>query len=192
MLQRINLDEWRDYTQLTEQRNQAASAKKKSKQRKRKSVSALRLQDRLRIPDRDKAGDMSFSWPIDRSNFWLSSGFGPRRKRDGSRGYHYGIDLAAVKGTPVNASADGVVIEARRASGYGNTIVVAHNSKYRTRYAHLSTINVKMGQTVYKGDFIGRVGATGHIRAKKGRDGSHLHFEVSAYGKKVNPMYFLT
>jgi len=99
--------------------------------------------------------------------------------------------MAAVRGTPVYAAANGTVIEARHGAGYGKTIVIAHNRKYRTRYAHLSSIGVKVGQTVYKGDQIGRVGATGSVRSKRGRDASHLHFEVCAFGKQVNPMYFL-
>lgn len=189
VLQRINLDDWRDYTQVVEQRSQKPV---KKRARRRSAVSTARYEDALRQNEYNKIKDMSFAWPIERSSFWLSSMFGPRRKLDGSRGFHHGIDMAAVKGTSVTAAADGVIIEARRAQGYGNTIVIAHTRKYRTRYAHLSSMAVKVGQNVQRGQLIGRVGATGHVRAKKGRDGSHLHFEVSAYGKKVNPMYFLS
>ena len=63
-------------------------------------------------------------------------------------------------------------------------------SKYRTRYAHLDKILVKVGKKVSQNQCIGKVGDTGFIR-KKGRDGSHLHFEVLAFGKQMNPLYVL-
>jgi murein DD-endopeptidase MepM/ murein hydrolase activator NlpD len=190
MLERLNLDDWREYTdQVTHKRH--TPRKRRTSRSKRVSLARRRI-ERIRPPEyAQEAKDLSFMWPIDRSQFWLSSRFGPRRKANGSRGFHYGIDMAAVKGTSVYASASGVVIQAYRAPGYGNTIVVAHNRKYRTRYAHLSSIHVKVGQNVHKGDFIGRVGATGHVRSKYG-NASHLHFEVYAFGKQVNPLYFLS
>ncbi len=91
----------------------------------------------------------------------------------------------------VYPAADGVVVEARNAQGYGKTVVIAHNRKYKTRYAHLHTINVRVGQNVTPDMMLGRVGSTGTVRSKRGRDAaSHLHFEVYVFGKKVNPMYF--
>jgi murein DD-endopeptidase MepM/ murein hydrolase activator NlpD len=134
---------------------------------------------------------MVFSWPIDRSRFWLSSFFGPRRKKNGTMGFHYGIDMAALKGTSVMAAAPGTVVEARYDAGYGNTIVLAHNGKYKTRYAHLDSIFVKVGQRVQRGSLIGTVGNTGYVRSAFGKDPSHLHFELYMFGKKVNPMHFL-
>lgn len=135
--------------------------------------------------------DIQFVWPIKRSEFWLSSFYGPRRRSNGSPGFHTGIDLAAVRGTPVHAAAPGIIVEAWNAPGYGKTVVVAHSRKYRTRYAHLDRILVKMGAKVDTSTVIGRVGSTGHVRSKWGRNGgSHLHFEVHAYGKKVNPINF--
>ncbi len=133
-----------------------------------------------------------FGWPIDRADFWLSSMFGVRKKPDGTSEFHKGIDLAAVKGTPVKAAGPGVVIESCNARGYGNTIVIAHNRKFKTRYAHLLERNVKVGQEVKQYQKIGRVGATGTVRkSKRGGDGSHLHFEVYVFGKQANPFYFL-
>lgn len=129
-----------------------------------------------------------FIWPIDRASFWLSSFYGPRKKINGELGFHTGIDLAAVKGTPVKAGADGVVIECCYQSGYGNNIVLSHNKKYKTRYAHLSKILVKVGQKVEQGQIIGKVGDTGFVR---GNDGSHLHFEVLIFNKHANPFHFL-
>jgi murein DD-endopeptidase MepM/ murein hydrolase activator NlpD len=132
-----------------------------------------------------------FSWPIAQESFWLSSFFGPRRKPNGSWGFHYGVDMAALKGTPVHAAANGVIIEARHTSGYGNTIVILHNNRYKTRYAHLEKITVKQNKSVVKGDIIGTVGATG-FTIKSGNDASHLHFEVYDNGKQVNPLYLLS
>ncbi len=130
------------------------------------------------------------SWPIDRSQFWLSSPFGPRKKPDGSWGFHTGIDMAAVWGTLIKAAADGVVVEAGYAHAYGNRVVIMHASKIKTLYAHLAKIDVNVGDAVKKGDIIGKVGDTGHVR-KRGHDASHLHFEVYSAGKRVNPSYFL-
>lgn len=131
-----------------------------------------------------------FDWPIEKTQFWLSSFFGPRRKPNGTWRFHYGVDMAAVKGTPVHAAGEGVVIEARYVSGYGNTVLIAHNNDYKTRYAHLNTITVKSGQRVEKGHKLGTVGATG-FTIKSGRDASHLHFEVYERGKHVDPLYLL-
>lgn len=130
-----------------------------------------------------------FAWPIDKQCFYVSSPFGPRKYR-GVWGFHTGIDMAAVRGTPVAAAGDGIVEQAGFAGGYGNTIVIAHNKKFKTRYAHLAKVLVQKGQRVSAGHVIGKVGDTGNVR-KKGRDASHLHFEVYMYGKQVNPFYFL-
>jgi len=75
-------------------------------------------------------------------------------------------------------------------TGYGNTVVVQHTEKIKTRYAHLHTIRASAGQKVKQGAIVGTVGETGFIR-KKGKDGSHLHFEVYEKGKRVNPMHCL-
>lgn len=133
----------------------------------------------------------SFIWPIDADFFWLSSRFGPRKKANGSWGFHHGIDMAALKGTPVYAAASGIVIEASSVRGFGNMVFIGHANNYRTRYAHLDEILVSVGQKVAQGDLIGRVGSTGSVRSSSGRDASHLHFEVYAFGKRVNPMYYL-
>jgi murein DD-endopeptidase MepM/ murein hydrolase activator NlpD len=134
--------------------------------------------------------DINFIWPIKRSLFWISSFYGPRRKANGARGFHYGIDMAAIKGIAVKAVAPGVVTQALFASGYGKTVVISHNKKYKTRYAHLSTINVRVGQRVEQGKVIGRVGATGLVR-KSGKEASHLHFEVYENSRHINPLYLL-
>ena len=134
--------------------------------------------------------DFVFSWPIDLQNFWLSSLFGPRRRPNGHVEFHHAIDMAACKGTPVKAAASGKVVVAQNLSGYGNCVMLEHNSRYKTRYAHLHRIMVHPGQVVQTGEVIGSVGDTGLVR-KSGRDASHLHFEVHQDGRRVNPLGFL-
>ena len=136
------------------------------------------------------SNDLRFQWPMEKSDFWLGSKFGPRKKIDGSWGFHYGLDMPAPRGTPVKASAAGVIVEVSYSpSGYGKSIVIAHNRKYKTRYAHLDFINVKNGQKVASGERIGKVGATGSVRGKRPY---HLHFEVIVFGKKINPLEVLS
>ena len=134
--------------------------------------------------------DFVFSWPIDLQNFWLSSLFGPRRRPNGHVEFHHAIDMAACKGTPVKAAAAGKILLAQNMSGYGNCIMIEHNHRYKTRYAHLHRIMVRPGQIVKEGEVIGSVGDTGLVR-KSGRDASHLHFEVHQNGHRVNPLIFL-
>jgi len=135
--------------------------------------------------------DLHLRWPIERSSFWLSSFFGPRRKPNRTWGFHYGIDMAAIKGTPIMAAESGVVIEAGVNKGFGNTIVIKHSDKYRTRYAHLHRIYVRVGKQVEQGERIGAVGDTGLVR-KRGQSASHLHLEVTAHGKRINPLFFFS
>lgn len=137
-----------------------------------------------------KQTDISLAWPIERSKFWLSSFFGPRKNPNGTWGFHHGIDMAAIKGTPIYAACAGVVSKAGHVKGFGQTVEITHNVKYMTRYAHLSEITVRHGQKVKQGELIGRVGDTGFVRSVHGRDPSHLHFEVLVFGKRRNPMYF--
>lgn len=132
-----------------------------------------------------------FSWPISKGEYWISSRFGTRKKADGSWGFHHGIDLAAIRGTNVYAAGSGIVIEAGYAKGYGNTVLIGHSRKFKTRYAHLEKISVKVGAKVDRNTIIGKVGDTGSVR-KRGSDASHLHFEVYVFGKRVNPLYFMS
>lgn len=134
-------------------------------------------------------GKAVFSWPLSQDSFWISSFFGPRRMGRVVR-MHAGIDLAALKGTPVRAAAGGRVIKACYEFGYGNTIVIEHNRKYKTRYAHLDEIFVEQGQNLVRGQKIGAVGDTGFVQAE-GNNASHLHFEVYAFNKQVNPILYL-
>lgn len=101
------------------------------------------------------------------------------------RSFHSGIDLGARYGTSVKASNGGVVIYAGWYSGYGKTVIVSHDKKRSTLYAHLSAIKVSVGDKVAQGNVIGKVGSTGYST------GPHLHFEFRANGKTKNPLSVL-
>jgi murein DD-endopeptidase MepM/ murein hydrolase activator NlpD len=117
---------------------------------------------------------------------WLTSGFGTRIDPfTGQPASHLGLDISADKGTPVYATANGVIRSAEWSGDYGNMVVIAHESGLTTRYAHLSKIAVKTGASVGRGDIVGYVGATGRSTA------SHLHYEIWANGKPVNPLQLL-
>lgn len=131
-----------------------------------------------------------FSWPVPATKE-VSSDYGWRRL-NGEMEFHSGIDVAADLGDPIHASADGVVLYAGPARGFGNWIVIRHERGLMTVYGHMypSGVNVKPGQTVRKGELIGRVGAAGQSF------GPHLHFAVATGMKDgvmltVNPWNFL-
>ncbi len=102
--------------------------------------------------------------------------------------FHKGIDLGSDRGTPVYASGDGKVsyVNARGTGrrGYGRHIVIDHGFGYKTKYAHLHTVDVALGQEVKRGEIIGTVGNTG------GSTGCHLHYEVLYMGSPVNPINY--
>lgn len=156
--------------------------------RNRKAITKKKTTTKKVTPNQYRS-EIVMKWPVDHSKFWISSKFGPRRKSDGVWGFHYGLDMAAIKGTPVKAAASGVVKETSYSPfGYGKCIVLEHNKKYKSRYAHLDAMLVKVGQKVQEGQYIGRVGDTGLVR---GKNASHLHFEVLVFNKQINPQYVL-
>lgn len=115
----------------------------------------------------------------------MASGYGVRRDPIyGTMKFHEGMDFSAPIGTPVYATADGHVRSAGRQGLYGNLIEIDHGYNYLTRYAHLSAINVHAGQSVRRGDLIGRVGNTGKST------GPHLHYEVRLRGAAQNPVNY--
>jgi murein DD-endopeptidase MepM/ murein hydrolase activator NlpD len=129
---------------------------------------------RSSLPSGAARGTSNFVWPV---RACISQLFWAR---------HPGYDLAAPKGTPVYAADSGYVeVVGWDNSGYGNMILLNHGNGFVTRYAHLSAFNVEAGQSVKKGDLIGRVGSTGHST------GPHLHFEVIFGGVQRNPAYFI-
>jgi murein DD-endopeptidase MepM/ murein hydrolase activator NlpD len=103
----------------------------------------------------------------------------------GGRRDHKGVDLAQPMGTPVYATADGIVSMAERYSSYGNYIQIEHGGELQTRYAHLSGYAVAAGEQVRKGQLIGFVGSTGRST------GPHLHYEVRVAGEAVDPRPYM-
>lgn len=101
---------------------------------------------------------------------------------------HAGIDMAAMRGTPVRASANGTVIQCYEAPSYGKTILISHSPLLKTRYAHLKKFQVRKGMRVQRGQIIGYVGNSGSVQ---GKNGDHLHFEVLYKNKPTNPMQIL-
>ena len=95
---------------------------------------------------------------------------------------HMGVDYAAPTGAPVISVADGVVVESGFSGGFGNMVVVQHNARQSTVYAHLSRIGVRKGQSIKQGDNLGAVGSTGWAT------GPHLHFEFRINGRHVDPL----
>lgn len=100
---------------------------------------------------------------------------------------HAGLDIAVPVGTPVSAAAAGVVIQAGTIPGYGNVIVIDHGRGTLTRYAHLSQIEAKAGQTVEQGAVIGLSGGAKGARGAGDSTGPHLHYEVRVGGRAVDP-----
>ena len=126
-----------------------------------------------------------FAMPV-QSNVRMSSGYGYRRDpKTGGRRMHEGVDFAGPVGTPLYATADGVITYAGWQGGYGRLIKIQHQFGIETRYAHLSRINVRVGQKVSRGDRIGDMGASGRVT------GPHLHYEVRVGGRSVNPMIYI-
>ncbi len=123
-------------------------------------------------------------WPV---RGQVTAGFGERMDPfSGEDAFHAGLDIAAPKGTTVEAAGDGIVLNAGRAeAGYGNEIVIDHGSGITTTYGHLSKIFVVVGQEVERGEVIGAVGMTGRTT------GPHLHYEVRVHQTPVNPAKFL-
>ena len=117
---------------------------------------------------------------------WLTSGFGRRIDPfNGSPATHLGLDIAADRGNPVYATANGVVQTAEWSGDYGNLVVIAHESGLTTRYGHLSRMHVTPGTMVRRGDVVGFVGSTGRSTSP------HLHYEVLANGRPLNPLQLL-
>jgi len=137
-----------------------------------------------------EAGDM-FSyqaafpsvWPVDGR---LTSGFGWRRSPISRRQkMHSGVDISALRGTPVRAAASGTILMARYNSGYGRMVTIDHGYGIVSRYAHNSRLMVREGDWVEAGEMIATVGSTGQST------GPHLHFEMQVDGRFVDPMDYL-
>ena len=122
--------------------------------------------------------------PVDKLVF--TSNFGVRSDPfRGTAAMHAGVDIPGPLGTPIYATADGIIARAERASGYGNLVEINHGKGIETRYGHLSKILVAPNTRVHRGQLIALMGSTGRST------GSHLHYEVRVDGHAVNPLPFL-
>ncbi|MHA6722346.1 M23 family metallopeptidase [Sphingomonas sp. RS2018] len=120
------------------------------------------------------------------ANLVFTSNFGVRSDPfRGTAAMHAGVDIPGKVGTPIYATADGMVLRAERAGGYGNLVELNHGKGIETRYGHLSKILVQPNTKVVKGQLIGLMGSTGRST------GSHLHYEVRVDGRAINPAPFL-
>ncbi len=116
----------------------------------------------------------------------LTDGFGGRSDPfTGEAGQHNAVDISSAVGQPVRAPADGIVVKAEWANGYGNVIYISHGYGYSTRYGHLSSFAIRPGSRVKRGDVIGYVGSTGRST------GPHLHYEVRVNNNPVNPLEYI-
>lgn len=128
------------------------------------------------IPATAARGTGNFGWPVSgriTQKFWS---------------HHPGIDIGAPKGTPIYAADSGYVVTAgwdQERVSYGFMILINHGNGFVTRYGHLSSFNVEVGDSVKKGQLIGRVGSTGNST------GPHLHFEIIKNGERRNPFGYL-
>lgn len=130
----------------------------------------------------------SWGWPLGNASCYISSGYGYRSASISGNSFHGGMDIAGggITGKPVYASRAGKVITAITSnSGYGIHVLIDHGDGYSSLYAHMSVRYVNAGDTVSKGQMIGRVGSTGNVT------GPHLHFEVRYYGEKKNPANYV-
>ncbi|MFN6964217.1 MAG: M23 family metallopeptidase [Pyrinomonadaceae bacterium] len=117
----------------------------------------------------------------------INNEFGFRRNPFGGRTYefHAGMDIDGERGDVVAATANGTVVKAGWQGGYGNMIEIDHGNGVTTRYGHLSRVEVKVGDSVFRGQSVGAVGSTGRST------GPHLHYEVRINDHPINPRYFL-
>ncbi|MET0138050.1 MAG: M23 family metallopeptidase [Sphingobium sp.] len=122
--------------------------------------------------------------PVD--DIRLTSNFGVRNDPfNGSHRMHQGVDIPGALGTPIYATADGIVSRAQWAGGYGNLVEISHGNGLQTRYGHMSKLIALPNQRVVRGQLIGLMGSTGRST------GSHLHYEVRIAGSAVNPIPYL-
>jgi hypothetical protein len=117
---------------------------------------------------------------------WVSSGFGKRKDPfTGKLTFHHGLDFSVPVGTPVRATADGLVTTVKHEKGFGRLIRIDHGGQVTTVYAHLSKTFVQRGQRVRRGEIIGESGRSGRVTAP------HLHYEVRLGKRRVNPLPFI-
>ena len=130
-----------------------------------------------------KGGLQVFASPVD--YYYISSYYGYRKNPNtGDEELHRGVDIAVPTGTMVHAAHDGTVMQAAYDSYYGNYVVITDSKEYITKYAHMDSLTVSAGQSVKKGDTVGKSGNTGSST------GSHLHIECLYNGEYYNPLFY--
>ena len=130
-------------------------------------------------------GNVPVRKPVD-GDIEPASGFGVRMDPfTSSPAMHTGLDLHGETGDPVRATADGKVTAAGWSGGYGRVVDIDHGNGLSTRYGHLSSIDVRVGQSIRTGQIIGKIGSTGRST------GPHLHYETRVRGDAVDPNKFL-
>ena len=182
---------------VAEQKRQAEIARKAAEEKKRKAAEERKRQQAASSPTSSKAvpAVSAGNWTRPASGSF-TSGYGYRMHPIYGKGkMHYGVDIANSIGTTVLSAADGVVSYASPLSTYGNVIMVTHSidgQTFTSLYAHLSSINVSVGQVVSKGQHIGAIGNTGNVT------GPHLHFEIhlgyweGMASNSVNPLRYVS
>lgn len=149
----------------------------------RKEGESLRALDALVGRARKALAALPSRWPVRGP---VSSEFGTRQSPWGdAREFHGGLDIAVDRGTVVRAPSRGTVVHAGRHGDYGIAVILDHGNDLRTIYGHLSKVTVKPGDVVERGAQIGLSGNTGRS------SGPHLHYEIVAQGRSVNPRAFL-
>jgi murein DD-endopeptidase MepM/ murein hydrolase activator NlpD len=147
------------------------------------------LQDSLRILDmafQKQALLLSSTPSIYPVRGLMGNGYGWRRDPfTGMRDFHQGLDIVAPVGTKVLSPADGIVTKVGTKGGFGNSLVISHGYGVATRYGHLASYKVRVGQRVKRGEVIGLVGSTGRST------GPHLHYEVLVHRRHVNPVKYI-
>lgn len=133
----------------------------------------------VRTPTPKRSSDGKFGWPVDGR---IISTYGP--KKDGL--HNDGVNICAPRGAPVRAAENGVVVYAdNQLEGFGNLVLIRHEDRWMTAYAHMAKTLVKRGETVRRGQTIGTVGSTGGV------DSPQLHFEIRRGTKALNPELYL-
>ncbi|MGO9269864.1 MAG: M23 family metallopeptidase [Terriglobia bacterium] len=162
--------------------NASLSAFKMMEDMAAKPASVVASQGFLGSPSIDNSM-MPAVWPVRGE---ITSGFGGRMDPFSGEGVrHSGIDISAPYGSPVEATADGIVVLAEPDGGYGREILIDHGNGFSTMYGHLSQIKVVVGQEVKRGQIIGAIGMTGKAT------GPHLHYEVHIHDAPVDPIKYL-
>ena len=145
------------------------------------------------MPGHDLGGDINLA-SADTPNLWpvtgpITSSFGERDNPFGGTNdegeFHPGIDISGPQGTPIHATADGVVTAAQVINGYGREVTIDHGHGVQTLYGHMSGFAVTAGQSVSRGQIIGYIGHTGRTT------GNHVHYEVRIHNTPVNPHKYL-